>query len=401
MVAGKSRRIGRNYQATSANAQLVEVPRFDENCHGKPCDWNDDGRKLFWGRRAYRHFNMGSVAETEVDIGNVFQFLSLRRGRNVRPISELLGSPEPMDDGWFRCSWVGFHEEQLPRETLGKYGQGQADWHRAWHGCKLEALYCIMYAGHLTASYDKENGERFLRDKPGVYVHKDSTKHKAENYTRFVELCNDGVLWCAMWEVRVDRSDRVPAGNTDQWVQEERSVRLAALWLCGRKYSDMKCGSEVSAVWDPLLEGNPYKARSALKNTRRRALGSDYATTEAALAPQHAAEVIMTRASKRKKEIVCKESIAVCGVNAFAQELKRQRGSITSQVDHQCMWEGQVMEKCSGASEGDAAERLAAKRDHVQQDHQCTWEDQAVEERHGVPGGDAEGRLSAKCNPLT
>ena len=65
----------------------------------------------------------------------------------------------------------------------------------------------------------------------------------------------------------------------------------------------MKCGSEVSVVWDPLLEGNPYKARSALKNTRRRALGSDYATTEAALAPQHAAEVIMTRASKRKKEI--------------------------------------------------------------------------------------------------
>ena len=58
------------------------------------------------------------------------------------------------------------------------------------------------------------------------------------------------------------------------------------------------------------------------------------------------------------------------------------------QRDHQCMWEGQVMEKCSGASEGDAAERLAAKRDHVQQDHQCTWEDEAVEEGVGVPGGE-------------
>merc|ERR1712048_434919 len=195
---------------------------------------------VFWGRRICKNFCTDGIADAKADINKVFKFLSFRPGRNGRPVSELLDAQatEPMGDGWFRCPWVGFHEEQLPKETLGKYGEGKADWHRAWHGCKFEALYCIMYDGHLSASCDAENGERFFRDKPGVYVHKDGTKHKAGNYTRFVHLCQDGVFWCAKWEVRVDRSDRVPVRNTDQWVQEERSVRLAALWLCGRRYSD-------------------------------------------------------------------------------------------------------------------------------------------------------------------
>ena len=119
-----------------------------------------------------------------------------------------------------------------------------------------------MYHGHLAASCDRARGHRFFDDAPGVYVHKDGTHRKACNYTRFVPLFQDGVFWCAQWEVRVDRSDRVPVKDTDQWVQEERSVQLVALWVCGRKFSDMEDGSEVSAAWDPLLEASPFSARS-------------------------------------------------------------------------------------------------------------------------------------------
>ena len=115
-----------------------------------------------------------------------------------------------------------------------------------------------MYHGRLAPSCDASRGHRFFAGCPGVYVHKDSTAHKVGNYTRFVPLCSDGIFWAAKWELQVDRSDRVPAGKTDQWVQEERSVRLVAFWLCGKTHQDMQDGSEVCEVWDPLLEANPH-----------------------------------------------------------------------------------------------------------------------------------------------
>ena len=66
---------------------------------------------------------------------------------------------------------------------------------------------------------------------PGVYLHKDATSHKAENYCRFVPLCKGtGVFWAAKWEVRVNRKDRVKVRQkTDQWVQRARAVKLAGL----------------------------------------------------------------------------------------------------------------------------------------------------------------------------
>merc|ERR1711920_446483 len=100
---------------------------------------------------------------------------------------------------------------------------------------------------------------RFFGDSPGVYVHKDGTCRKTGNYVRFVPLCRDGVFWAALWEVQVDRSDRIPVSRlgTDQWVQHERSVRLSALWLIGCTYECMSQGWEVGLFWDPKLEANP------------------------------------------------------------------------------------------------------------------------------------------------
>jgi len=65
----------------------------------------------------------------------------------------------------------------------------------------------------------------------------------------------------------VDRSDRVVAKGTDQWVQEERSVRLVALWLCGRRAEDLEVGWEVSRCWDPQMEANPF-SRAEHENSK-------------------------------------------------------------------------------------------------------------------------------------
>jgi hypothetical protein len=71
------------------------------------------------------------------------------------------------------------------------------------------------------------------------HCHKDALAHKAEYYARFTALCQDGVFWAAVWEVRVNRSERVANKDTDQWVQREGSVELVALWLRGRRHEDM------------------------------------------------------------------------------------------------------------------------------------------------------------------
>merc|ERR1711937_949765 len=120
-----------------------------------------------------------------------------------------------------------------------------------------------MYDGKLRASKDAARGERFNESAPGVYLHKDETRSKTSSYSRFVDVLNNGVLWAAVWEVRADRSDRIPRGksNTDQWVVHDRSVHLAALWLQGKRYQDMDQGGEgleVSYRWKPEMEANPH-----------------------------------------------------------------------------------------------------------------------------------------------
>ena len=73
----------------------------------------------------------------------------------------------------------------------------------------------------------------------------------------------NSVFWAKKWEVRVERTRKVKkdTGSTNQWIQEEGSVVLAALWLCGRRYEDMKKGSSFNEVWNPMLEANPLHMR--------------------------------------------------------------------------------------------------------------------------------------------
>ena len=129
----------------------------------------------------------------------------------------------------------------------------------AFHGCKFESVYSIAYHGKISPSFDRNLGHRFFDSSPGIYVHSDATKKKAEWYSRYVRLCGDDIFWASVWEVRVDRSRKIPVTTcrTDQWVQAEGSVELVALWVRGRHYSELEDCDEVQAAWHPLLEANP------------------------------------------------------------------------------------------------------------------------------------------------
>ena len=69
-------------------------------------------------------------------------------------------------------------------------------WVRAWHGTKLEALYSQIYFGRLFSSSSVQQGERFFSGSPGVYLHENSTKHKAGHYMRFVQLARSRQFLC-------------------------------------------------------------------------------------------------------------------------------------------------------------------------------------------------------------
>lgn len=225
------------------------APDFSPAAVGRPKDWNGEAEILYWGRKALWRFP--DAGPRTADMSVIRHFLQKRPGADGRPVLEKLGPSTPMGEGWSRFALMAFDDE-AERETEAEC------WERAWHGCKFEALYSILYHSRLVESRDRGRGERLLDGAPGVYVHKDSTSHKAENYVRFVPLCGDGIFWGAKWEVRVDRADRVQVPRkTDQWVQRARSVRLAALWVCGRSSAEMRNGDAVSPVWLPELEANP------------------------------------------------------------------------------------------------------------------------------------------------
>ena len=122
---------------------------------------------------------------------------------------------------------------------------GKADWQRAWHGCKLEALLSIMYTGKLRAS-TSTTGDRIKKGVQAVYCHGDGEASQA---------------WeCAVWELQIDRSERADRAymRTDQLMQPEHTVKLVALWVRGLAHYDMEAGSQAQEVWNPLHEANPY-----------------------------------------------------------------------------------------------------------------------------------------------
>ena len=108
---------------------------------------------------------------------------------------ERLGKPETKENGWYRLEWL---DGEAGENAVAEAGEGDSveaggasRWKRAWHGSKLEGLYSILFHGRLLESRNNDMGQRFLEGAPGVYFHKDGTQQKAENYIRWVPLCQD------------------------------------------------------------------------------------------------------------------------------------------------------------------------------------------------------------------
>jgi hypothetical protein len=227
------------------------IPPFDEDARGTPWDWNKALKPIFWGQVTARRFP--PVPGSVVDPKRIVMFLDMRPGPDGLSVSARIGKPISCPEGWFCCPWLSFREGELATQTAA----GKTQWETAWHGCKFEALFSIMYNGFLATSNSVGQGHRYFDNTPGIYVFKDSLKHKAEHYARFTPLCQDGVFWAAVWEVRVNRTERVAKKKTDQWVQRGGSVELVSLWLRGLRHEEMEPNCELSEAWTPRLEANP------------------------------------------------------------------------------------------------------------------------------------------------
>ena len=228
-----------------------EAPLFNEAAKGEPLDWHDRANFKHWRTTDMQTFTrvVGAVVKVE----KVIDFLSMRLGFDGKPVASRLEPAEFKGDGWYRLCVRAFSDADLPKQSAGTRSK-DSDWQHAFHGQKIEGLYSTLCHGCLFASCDKSSGHTFFEGCPGVYCHQKSSK--ANNYLRYCALCDDGVFWAAKWELRVDRSDCVVKRDTDQWIQPQRSVRLAALWLSGLTCDEMEGGWEVSH-WNSVLEAKP------------------------------------------------------------------------------------------------------------------------------------------------
>ena len=129
-----------------------------------------------------------------------------------------------------------------------------ANWTRAWHGCKLEAVYSIAYLGQLEESLGKDGTRTLWKNgEPvqGVYLYKDSKSNKILGYVGYVPLFEDGILWAVYWEVQCEHDKLIKANETDQWIHPKQSVKLMAMYLHGINVADLEFNTTVQYRWDP------------------------------------------------------------------------------------------------------------------------------------------------------
>ena len=221
-----------------------QAPPFDDHAQGNHLEANSR-KNAFWGKRGVKLLNnriapsyLQNLDDPTIEL--VVEFFRLREDHNGQPMSNKFGKPLQLTDGWWK----------LPLRSAEK----NACWKSAFHGTKWSNVYCILESGELLES-DKymKNGLK------GVYCYKTEHSHKAENFIIFEDVFSNGHWWAAMLELSVNREGARSAG--DQWVQSAASVRLQALWVCGRKHAEMHNGSHFFVwPWDPKREVNPFTA---------------------------------------------------------------------------------------------------------------------------------------------
>ena len=248
--------------AAGAESEQAEremlVPRFCPDCNGCARDWNRMAttvvskrtrKGLAGGGPEWPLLGQPALRAGEVDLW-LKKFLSSRPGPSGESLAGRLGCATAQPGGWWRVPWV------LEQESPPFFAAG-ADIRKGWHGCKMEALYSIIYHGRIFESADEAQGHRYFADRPGVYLHADSRAQKAENYINFVGMSGDGIFWAAKWEVLYDVSGSVKGRKaTDQLIYAGGAVRLSALFLATHTRESLPTSCHVTE-WQPLMESNP------------------------------------------------------------------------------------------------------------------------------------------------
>ena len=154
--------------------------QFIAEAFGTLEDWNSRSAYAIWNSRQAQHYEPGPFTFSPTErLADFYTFLDCRSDSEGLPVSRCFGPALEVEPHWFRLQW-------LPAGGDAVINAFQMEgWARAWHGTKLEALCSQIYFGRLFSSSSAQLGERFFTGSPGVYFHKDSTRHKAGHYMQF------------------------------------------------------------------------------------------------------------------------------------------------------------------------------------------------------------------------
>ena len=247
-TAGRAPEAGAPRASSSADAGVAPYCR---EARGSPADWNRQPYVVV-SKRTRRSLAAPPGGSWSVSASTVSNFLTAflrtRPGQGNESLLERFGPPAAVPgSSWWRVPW-GPYEGPDPKKDI----------RRGWHGCKMEALYSIIYHGKLFASCDESKGHRFFEGKPGVYLHADSRAEKAENYIKYCSLSGDGIFWAAKWEVQYNVEGSLRGRkSTDQLIYREDAVQLSALLLSCHTRETLPTGTHVS-VWRSSLECCPW-----------------------------------------------------------------------------------------------------------------------------------------------
>merc|ERR1711920_1149950 len=122
----------------------------------------------------------------------------------------------------------------------------------------------------------------------------------------------------AHWEVRVDPMDQVK--RDDEWVQQERSVHLAALWVLGSTAEDLQDGCEVTAAWDPLIEVDPRYIHTVASQAGGHDAAAPQDDCDDAVSEDFDDIFASAETAERAKETVAAETVAAGTVASEAVE---------------------------------------------------------------------------------
>ena len=199
---------------------------------------------MYWGNRAERNMSkkyQGMEKEAVRDWQlHVRHFLSMRLRFLRQASSYLTVTTTPPELG---TAMSFSYDQRLGEPTRSRcpayYGKSEAEWRTMWTGGPLEALFFTMATGSFrTRAYDEYKKEYFPPDVV-TCMEIGQLERGAGNWC---PLFANGIFIRAMYEIRVDFTDKIKAPNATgaYAVIRGRSARLHAIHLQMKSVSELE-----------------------------------------------------------------------------------------------------------------------------------------------------------------